>query len=419
MIVSLTATGFASRQLGVPPQQFVPPAAVESPLAIVLEPAGEMPVHVNPAAPVVAGKDLLLIDQAGSLLRWDGERVHELLTTKTAPAALRLIGPERFLNVAANTTGSRIYVMFLSTTIPKGIKQLSSRRVDSDAWYVLYEFTLAEGALKEDRPVVAMAVRTEGHTGGGLVMVDDRTLLFSPGDNGDSFEDGRTAAQSLSDHVSKILRIDVPTSDVAPVAVGVRNCQRLVIYGQGAEARLVFVDPGGWVADELNSVLVRELVGASALGRPATPLNFGWGRAAVDGRSREGSFFINEVGNSVARTPANEAGFVQPVAEGGREPGTLFGLAGPVSSPSIKSMTTLVADLVSGAVFATTRPLGERHQPVYRVAVKDASGTATTFRELSGDKRADARFFNFPDGGAGVLIERTGRFYRVSEAPSK
>ena len=160
---------------------------------------------------------------------------------------------------------------------------------------------------------MAMAVRTEGNTGGGLVMVDDRTLLFSPGDNGDSYEDGRTGAQSPTDHVSKILRIDVTTSDVAPVAVGVRNCQRLVIYGQGEEARLVFVDPGGWVADELNSVLVRELVGA------ARPLNFGWGRAAVDGRSREGSFFIDQVGNSVGAHPPDDAGFVRPVGEVGRE----------------------------------------------------------------------------------------------------
>jgi hypothetical protein len=414
MTVTFTAIGLEAGELGqAPPQTFVPPAALESPLAIALEPAGEMPAHVNPAAPVVAGKDLLLIDQAGSLFRWDGERAHEMLTSKTAPPALRLIGPERFLNVAANTSGSRIYAVFLSTTIPKGIKQLRSRRVDSDAWYVLYEFTVEAGTLKDARPIVAMAVRTEGHTGGGLVMVDDRTLLFSPGDNGDSYEDGRMAAQSLSDHVSKILRIDVVSADVAPVAVGVRNCQRLVIYSLGAQARLAFVDPGGWVSDELNSVLVRELVGA------ATPLNFGWGRAAVDGRSREGSFFIDQVGNSVARTPVDETGFVKPVAEVGRGREPFLGLAGPVSSPSFPSITALVADLVSGDVFATTRPLGERNQPVYRVAVKDATGTATTFRELSGDKRGDARFFNFPDGGAGVLIERTGRFYRVTEARSK
>ncbi len=114
-----------------------------------------------------------------------------------------------------------------------------------------------------------------------------------------------------------------------------RNCQRLVIYGRGAEARLVFVDPGGWVADELNSVLVRELVGAAA------PLNFGWGRAAVDGRSREGSFFIDQLGNSVDRIAADDAGFVRPVAEVGRDSAPLFALAGPVSSRSFQSITAL------------------------------------------------------------------------------
>jgi hypothetical protein len=139
----------------------------------------------------------------------------------------------------------------------------------------------------------------------------------------------------------------------------------------------------------------------------------------VHGRSREGSFFIDQVGNSVGRIPPDDAGFVRPVAEVGREGAPLLGLAGPVSSPSFQSITALVADLVSGDVFATTRPLGDRNQPVYRVGVKDATGTATTFRQLSGDKRADIRFFSFPDGGAGVLVERTGRFYRVREAGPK
>ena len=75
MPVILAAVGFGSGLLGqAPPQKIDPPAAAASSLAIVLEPAGEMPVHVNPAAPVAAGKDLLLIDQAGSLFRWDGER---------------------------------------------------------------------------------------------------------------------------------------------------------------------------------------------------------------------------------------------------------------------------------------------------------------------------------------------------------
>ena len=59
---------------------------------------------------------------------------HEVLTSKTAPPALRLIGTERLMNVAANAAGSKIYVMFLSTTGSRATKQLPSRRIDSNAW---------------------------------------------------------------------------------------------------------------------------------------------------------------------------------------------------------------------------------------------------------------------------------------------
>jgi hypothetical protein len=34
---------------------------------------------------------------------------------------------------------------------------------------------------------------------------------------------------------------------------------------------------------------------------------------------------------------------------------------------------------------------------------------------LTAGQRPDPRFFNFPDGSAGVLLERTGDFYRVTE----
>jgi hypothetical protein len=38
-----------------------------------------------------------------------------------------------------------------------------------------------------------------------------------------------------------------------------------------------------------------------------------------------------------------------------------------------------------------------------------------TLKELAGGERPDPRFFNFPDGTAGVLLERTGAFYKLTE----
>ena len=74
----------------------------------------------------------------------------------------------------------------------------------------------------------------------------------------------------------------------------------------------------------------------------------------------------------------------------------------------------LFGDLAGGAVFAVTKPLGETRQPVYRVKLRTPDGKAVTLRELAGGERPDPRFFNFPDGTAGVLIERTGDFFRLS-----
>jgi hypothetical protein len=38
-----------------------------------------------------------------------------------------------------------------------------------------------------------------------------------------------------------------------------------------------------------------------------------------------------------------------------------------------------------------------------------------TLKELAHSDRGDPRFFKFPDGTAGVLLEHSGAFYRVTE----
>ena len=52
---------------------------------------------------------------------------------------------------------------------------------------------------------------------------------------------------------------------------------------------------------------------------------------------------------------------------------------------------------------------------MYRVALVDSASRAVTLKELAGGGRADPRFFNFADGTAGVLLEPTGDFYRLTE----
>lgn len=40
-----------------------------------------------------------------------------------------------------------------------------------------------------------------------------------------------------------------------------------------------------------------------------------------------------------------------------------------------------------------------------------------TLRALAKAPRGDPRFFTFPDGVAGVLLEATGQFFRLTEVP--
>ena len=87
-----------------------------------------------------------------------------------------------------------------------------------------------------------------------------------------------------------------------------------------------------------------------------------------------------------------------------------------MSSPaSFSKITSLFGDLVSGSVYATTGALTLTAQDVFRVNLVDQNRQPVTLAGLTGGQRPDPRFFNFPDGTAGVLLERTGSFYRLTQ----
>ena len=147
-------------------------------------------------------------------------------------------------------------------------------------------------------------------------------------------------------------------------------------------------------------------------------LNFGWGRSRADARGREGTFEIDKVGNSIGRLPADEAGFVEPVAEFGREGTEAIAVSGPLhSARSLPGLSFLFADLVSGQLFATTGPPSSKRQDVVRVRAVDGAGQPVTLRGLARADRPSPRLFSFPDGSAGILLEPTGEFFRVVAVP--
>jgi len=391
-----------------PPQKFVPDPVQPSDLKVRLDLVGTMPTDVNPTSPAVAKSSLLLIDQAGAIFVWNGMRADLVLSKNNLPAGVKLVGAEPIINAAATKAGTIVYVMFISSSAPKDIpKRLSPR--DPDAWYLLYAFDFDGTSLSHPRAITAMQERTDGHSGGGLTVLPDDSVLFAAGDNGDSYEDGRDDSQNPANHLAKIIHIDPATGATKIVAVGVRACQRLTIDTFDGDDRLTFVDPGGWVSEEIDSIRLADLVGP-------TPANFGWGRAVTDGRSREGMFYIDRVGNSIAKIPAAEPGFIDPVAEFGREKNPVFAVSGPVHSPSSFSrITFLFGDLVTGTVYAITGAPAVTRQPVFFVNLFDSQMQPLTLKDLTKGQRPDPRFFTFPDGTAGVLLERTGNFYRLTE----
>ena len=105
------------------------------------------------------------------------------------------------------------------------------------------------------------------------------------------------------------------------------------------------------------------------------------------------------------------------MAQFGRDGATPIAITGPVASTvSFGPITSLFSDLQTGNVYAVLGSLAQPGQSTYTVNLVTSGGQATTLAALAGG-RPDPRFFLFPDGTAGVLLERTGDFYRLTQVP--
>lgn len=235
---------------------------------------------------------------------------------------------------------------------------------------------------------------------------------------------GRDSAQSLNSHLSKLLIVDPDDGSITIVATGLRNVQHMeYVDGAGkAKSWIGFADIGGWTAEEINFVEVSELLD---LGKVE---NFGWGRNA-DGLAREGTFYVDPGEAFTSGTPpvsstvppSPEKRFRQPHAQYERpangDPNGGLASTGPVTSKrSLRKLTALFSDLDSGILYGTTGDYDGITETVYKLTVVDEGGVEyESLEELAGLPRVDPRFFRFPGGTAGVLLEANGDFYRLTE----
>lgn len=411
--------------LGVAAQAatFEPPKVLDSALMVRLDYVGQgvaSDPRNNIAAPVTIQNHTYVIDQrnANITARAPDGSLRTVVTATALPAG---ITPRSFvgvLNIAGTET--KAYVSYYSTTLPSGLDTPATLpagadyAVDPPHYEVIVTYDrAADGTLSNPTPLTAFDATTAGHRGGGMLVLPDGQLLYARGDQLSPDFDGLSAPQDPASTVSKLLLIDTDTGASTIAAQGLRNVQRLTFTDE-TQSEIAFADIGWQVAEEINTLPLADLLDTTEVE------NFGWGRNA-DGNAREGTFYVNTgpeaVAAAIAQAPTDEAGFVQPFAQFGREGHDgFFAVSGPVaSSVSFNAIGLLFGDLASGALFATLEGAQGSNNDVFRVAVQAPDGSASTYAALFGDARDEPRFFNFADDSAGVLFERSGGLFRITE----
>lgn len=428
-------------------QELAPDSVRDSELNVKVDYVGTMPFVLGPGffgdtpnlgSPVPVGDQLFLLDQNDAIYRFDGNGISELLQIDNAPAGLTLGNRQSILNVASNAAGNKVFAVYTSSTLPPELVGQNSiytlpeplpgetpdgpvpdlYRLIPTHFQVMYEYNFDGEKLLNPKAIAAFETQTiGGHIGGALEVLPDGRLLFATGDALPFGLDGRFAPQDDNSHLSKILIVDPNDGSFEVAAKGVRNVQHFQIIDSTPDAPdlLGFADIGSFTAEEVNVVSLLDLYNTDEIE------NFGWGRNP-DGLAREGTFYIDSglaldlagplaIGNA----PESESGFLQPFAQYGREEASFSAITGPVvSSLSFDVISSLFGDLSRSEVWATTASLTDKNVPVFRVNLFDSMLNQTSLFDLAGG-RADPRFFNFPDGTAGVLLERTGDFYRLTE----
>mmetsp|Transcript_8166 Transcript_8166/g.11774 ORF Transcript_8166/g.11774 Transcript_8166/m.11774 type:complete len:529 (-) Transcript_8166:434-2020(-) len=323
-----------------------------------------------------------------------------------------------------------------------------------------YKYTMVNGELTDPIPFfVSESAVLPGHLGSGIATTihHKEKILWSTGDCTLFGIDGAYAPQLDHESCGKILLIDTKSRgkfDI--VAKGVRNSQQMRIFtgedstrtvrkrrlpsGHNKTRRLkmgkkdkflAFTDIGGVTAEEVNAVPLKDILDLSEIE------NFGWGRNIYDGKAREGTFYVTPGNAGVLGTepacaesaPIGETGFIQPWIQFGRSATDAFYAISSLAVPTAgtDNLQLLWSEFNTGNILGTDEMFVEGAPPAtgYKIHIYDAddgvyltNGLNDLVQKELGDVgyyRGDPRLFHFPDGHAGVFIERTGTFYKISE----
>lgn len=409
----------------------------------------------------------------------NGTRLNQIFYTIDVPPSLGDPGGNReteaIINVAGNHAKNKVYIAFTATLRPAGVPiydlpfpdEPSGGREDfiyidgnPDTWYnsnngsgalldrdiyridapdfaifwspvpmrdqyqVIYEYDYIDGVLSNPEAIIAFGNQGgPNHAGGAMSLTPNGHILYTTGDNLPFGTDGRKAPQDDSTIVSKLLIIDPDTASVTVAAKGLRNVQHM--QKTSNPAGIIFADIGGVTAEEVNFISWEDLLDTSEIE------NFGWGNPdpSDPNGGREGTYKITAglplvLGVAPAacmEADQPEAGYRQPLAQYGRSFFHTFSFvaaSGPVvSKKSFKDITMIYGDLPSGELYGTTAKIDGRDEELFALNIvdEDLNPMPKGLSELVLGGRVDPRFFLFPDGTAGVLLEATGDFYRLTE----
>mmetsp|Transcript_2751 Transcript_2751/g.4151 ORF Transcript_2751/g.4151 Transcript_2751/m.4151 type:complete len:512 (+) Transcript_2751:73-1608(+) len=377
-------------------------------------------------------------------------------------------------------TSDEVYVVFMSSTLPTGWTKADATLPPEDAYpgyacngtvffkdlyrigllpdcfnsgaglttFTAYEiftkFTLANGKLTNPKAFFVSEMQVSpGHMGGGIVTVDDKgKILWGVGDCLPFGTDGRYAPQLNREICGKIILIDPETQSYDVVAKGVRNSQQFRVFNKkdkypkltNARDTLAFMDIGGVTAEEVNAKWLSKICDTKKVD------NFGWGRSIVDGKAREGTFYVQPgilgyLGSEPpcdSAAPSPEKGYNQPWIQFGRTATDYFYAISSfaIAYKSFDELELIWSEFNTGYIMGTPNKFKGGYDSNlgvakgYKLKLYDADGkylengcNDLVKEELGevGYYRGDPRLFHYPDGTAGVFIERTGVFYRLTE----
>lgn len=327
---------------------------------------------------------------------------------------------------------------------------------------VFVKYTMVNGELENPMPFfVSETAVLVGHLGGGIATLDDGMILWSLGDCTIFGIDGAYAPQLDHESCGKIILIDSKAKGEFSIAVkGVRNSQQMRVFSddkkktkgaKGGKAPksnvtrnlksskkakkskndkyVAWMEIGGVTAEEVNAISLDKILDSHIY-------NYGWGRNMYDGKAREGTFYVNAGIGGVLGTqpsckenaPAGEPGYVQPWIQFGRTPTDFFYGISSLAIPTAGNdkLNLLWSEFNTGKILGTDKKFVEGASPAtsYKIKIFDADGVYLenglndlVKAELGevGFYRGDPRLFHYPDGQAGVFIERTGVFYKLTE----